>query len=255
MQNSAWRNTSAQNWKTQVRFNMNQTKGKAPEKPRTGEKATQSGNKILTGRKVPLEEIKCHACGKKGHYKGSKECPKMPTSKWLHAISVDSEHEESGTQETEEPFEGEEYKGESNQEFDDTSEDEEEYESYGATVATIHIDSDSEDEDLKETTVTIAVMGASNAKDEETLAVEIVNSIKEDYELQGSGQKPKPRGQLKAEAQKSQAIISNVDGERLEGHKNKPRLQPPLDVSGMTAYIKINGVEALTLWAGNSADI
>ena len=232
---------------------MNQTKGKALEKPRTGKKATQSGNKISTGRKVLLEEIKCHACGKKGHYKGSKECPKMPTSKRLHAISVDSKHEERGTQETEEPFEGEEYKGESNQEFNDTSEDEEEYESYGMTVGTIHIDSDSEDEDLEETTVTIAMMAASNTKDEETLAVEIVNSIKEDYELQGSGQKPKPRGpttkqQLKAEAQKSQAIISNVDGERLEGHKNKPRPQPPLDVSGVTAYIKINSVKALMCW-------
>ena len=39
-----------------------------------------------------------------------------------------------------------------------------------------------------------------------------------------------------------------MDGERLEGHKNKPRLQPPLDVSGMTVYIKINGIEALTCW-------
>ena len=140
-----------------------------------GEKATQSGNKTSMGRKVLLEEIKCHACGKKGHYKGSKECPKMPTSKRLHAISVDSEHEERGTQETEEPFEGEEYKGELNQEFDDTREDEEEYESYGMTVATIHIDSDSEDEDLEETTVTIAMMAASNAKDEETLAVKTTN--------------------------------------------------------------------------------
>ena len=44
---------------------------------------------------------------------------------------MDSEHEESGTEETEEPFEGKEYEGESNQEFDDTSKDEEEYESYG----------------------------------------------------------------------------------------------------------------------------
>ena len=168
----------------------------------------------------------------------------MPTSKQLHAISVDSEHKESGTQETEEPFEGKEYKGESDQEFDDTCKDEEEYESYGVTVAMIHIDSDSEDEDLEETTAAIAVMAASNAKDKETLVVEIVNSIKEDYELRGSGQKPKPQGltikQLKAEAQKSQVIISNVDGARPEGHKNKPRLQPPLDVSGMMAYIKIN---------------
>ena len=39
-----------------------------------------------------------------------------------------------------------------------------------------------------------------------------------------------------------------MDGARPEGHKNKPRLQPPLDVLGMMAYIKINGVEALTCW-------
>jgi hypothetical protein len=103
-------------------------------------------------------------CGKKGHYKGSKECPKMPTSKWLHAISVDSKYKENEPQETEEPFEDKEYEGESDQEFNDASEDEEEYKSYGVTVATIHIDLDSEDEDLKETTATIAVMAASNAR-------------------------------------------------------------------------------------------
>ena len=77
----------------------------------------------------------------------------MPTSKWLHAISVDSKYKESEPQETEEPFEGEEYEGELDQEFDDASEDKEEYESYGATVATIHINSDSEDEDLEETNI------------------------------------------------------------------------------------------------------
>jgi hypothetical protein len=43
-------------------------------------------------------------------------------------------------------------------------------------------------------------------------------------------------------------MISNVDGARLEGHKNKPVLQPPLDVSGVMAYIKINSIEALTCW-------
>jgi len=251
-QNSARRNTSVQNGKTQVRFNTYQTKGKAPEKPKTGERATQSGNRTSTGRKVPLEEIKCHACGKKGHYKGSKECPKTPTSKRLHAISVDTEDKEEEPQETEEPFEGEDYEGELDQEFNEVDEGEEEYESYGTTVATIHIEPDSEDKDFEETTTTIATMATSNAKDEETLAVEIVNSVKEDYELRGSGQKPKPRGptikQLKAEAQKSQAMISNLDGARPEGHKNKPLPQPPLDVSGMTAYIKINGVEALTCW-------
>jgi hypothetical protein len=248
----ARRNTSAPNWKTQVRFNTNQTRGRAPERPKTGERNAQSGNKTSTGRKVPLDEIKCHACGNKGHYKGSKECPKTPTSKRLHAISVDTEDEDNGPEETEEPFEGEDYEGEPDQEFDEASEDGEEYESYGVAVASIHVESDSEDEDLEETTATIAAMAASNIKDEETLAAEIVNSVKEDYELRGSGQKPKPRGptikQLKAEAQKSQAIISNVDGTRPEGHKNKPRNQPPLDVSGMTAYIKINGVEALACW-------
>jgi hypothetical protein len=135
-QNGAWRNSSAQNWKTQVRFNTNQAKGRAPERPKTGEKATRSGNKTSTGRKVPLEEIKCYACGKKGHYKGSKECPKTPTSKRLHAISVDTEGEEE-PQETEEPFEGEDYEGEQDQEFDEASEEEEEeeYEGYGTTVA------------------------------------------------------------------------------------------------------------------------
>ena len=43
-------------------------------------------------------------------------------------------------------------------------------------------------------------------------------------------------------------MTSNVDGARPEGHKNKPLLQPPLDISGMMAYIKINGVKALTCW-------
>ena len=149
-----------------------------------------------TGQKVPLEEIKCYACGKKGHYKGSKECPKTPTSKRLHAISVDTEGEEEEPQETEEPFKGEDYEGEQDQEFNEASEEEEEeeeeYEGYGTTVATIHVESNSEDKDFKETTATIATMATADAKDEEALVTDIVNSIKEDYELWGSGQKPKP---------------------------------------------------------------
>ena len=40
-------------------------------------------------------------------------------------------------------------------------------------------------------TATITTMATSNTKDEETLAAEIVNSVKEDYKLWGSGQKPK----------------------------------------------------------------
>jgi hypothetical protein len=74
-------------------------------------------------------------------------------------------------------------------------------------------------------------MATSDIKDEEALAAEIVNSVKEDYELRGSGQKPKPRGptikQLKAEAQKSQAMISNLEGERPEGHKTNHEHKNP----------------------------
>jgi hypothetical protein len=97
----------------------------------------------------------------------------------------------------------------------------------------------------------LAAMSASDSKDEEKLAEEIINSVKENYEQRGSGQKPKPRGptakQIQAEAQKGQAIISNVEGARPEGPKGR-QAQAPLDVSGMVAYIKINGVEALACW-------
>ena len=56
----------------------------------------------------------CHACGKKGHYRGSKECEKMPSSVQLHAMGVKPDSKEAndalGNDET--PFKGIDFNGE-----------------------------------------------------------------------------------------------------------------------------------------------
>src|SRR3984885_15273700 len=61
---------------------------------RSNDRAPPSGPKVPTKQTVPLAEITCHACGKKGHYRGSKECPKTPTSARIHALGLDQDSEE-----------------------------------------------------------------------------------------------------------------------------------------------------------------
>jgi hypothetical protein len=73
---------------------------------------------------IPLAEITCHACGKTGHYRGSKECPKTPSSAQIHALGFGAELGEEtspdGHDEEEEiPFEGLKFNGDADVEFTD----------------------------------------------------------------------------------------------------------------------------------------
>ena len=89
---------------------------------RSNDRARQSGPKIPSKQKVPLAEITCHACGKKGHYRGSKECPKTLTSACIHALGIEEDQAEPETpqepeEEVENPFKGEEFDGEADAEI------------------------------------------------------------------------------------------------------------------------------------------
>lgn len=153
-----------------------------------------SGPRVATKSKVPLEEITCYACNKKGHYRGSKECPKTPSSARLHAMGADPESMESPAPEPEEeePFEGVEYEGP-----EDTDPPMDDYdEGIAAIIASIHAeDNTSEDEpdtfDHEELATQLASLAASDPEDK-VIAESIIKSVKDDYETRGSGLKPKP---------------------------------------------------------------
>ena len=89
---------------------------------RSNDRARLSGPEILTKQKVPLAEITCHVCGKKGHYRGSKECPKTLTSVHIHTLGIEPDQVEPETpeepeEEVENPFEGKEFDGEADVEI------------------------------------------------------------------------------------------------------------------------------------------
>ena len=93
------------------------TKGPAriSQTTHSNECAVPTGPRVKPKQKVPLSEITCHACGKKGHYHGSRECKKTPTSTWLHTMGIEPDMEELPTpqdnDEEEDPFEGTEFNG------------------------------------------------------------------------------------------------------------------------------------------------
>ena len=77
-----------------VRAKMNRPRSSSQAKPvaRMSDRATPLGTRLPSKQTVPLAEITCHACGKKGHYKGSQECPHMvkpPSSARLHTMGFD----------------------------------------------------------------------------------------------------------------------------------------------------------------------
>ncbi len=114
---------------------------------RPNERGTPTGPRLPARQKVPLAEITCHACGKKGHYRGSKECEKTPSSVQLHAMGVEPDSEEAnGTPDNDEtPFEGIDFNGEPDVGIADEGENEEI--GLGAIVAGIQI-VDEENENL-----------------------------------------------------------------------------------------------------------
>ena len=176
----------------------------------------QSGPKIPSKQKVLLAEITCHACGEKGHYCGSKECPKTLTSACIHMLGIEPDQVEPETpeepeEEVENPFEGEEFDGEADIEIATSDFDND---GIGAIVVGFHtISEDGEEE--SDTEIANIAMLATTGKTEsnEKIANELVSLIKEQYETQGSGYKAPFRGpsakQLKESQQQTWASNSN----------------------------------------------
>jgi hypothetical protein len=225
-----------------------------PNQARSNDRATQSGPKIPTRQPIPLSEIVCHACGKKGHYRGSRECPKTQTSARIHALGLDQDSMEPETPEDDEeeeetPFEGEDFDGEAD--YGPIDEEVEEH-GVGVIVAGFHVVSESDDEDPELDTAQIAAL-ATTGEDEsdEKLAKDLVSSIKEQYETRGSGLKPPYRGpsakQLKVNEKRTWASNSNAKPNISKGPHPKVRIGRCL-----TAVLKVNGTDAFVCWDSGS---
>ena len=185
---------------------------------RSNDCATQLGPKIPSKQKVLLAEITCHACGKKGHYRGSKECPKTLTLVCIHALGIEPDQVEPETpeepeEEVKNPFEGEEFNGEADAEITTSDFDDD---GIGAIMAGFHtISKDGEEE--SDTEIANIAMLATTGKMEsnEKLTNELVSSIKEQYETRGSDYKAPFRGpsakQLKESQQKTWALYSALE--------------------------------------------
>jgi hypothetical protein len=223
--------------------------------PRTVNRSTPTGPQVPSKAVVPLADIVCYACGQKGHYRGSKECPKTPSSARLHMMGVGEEVENSEDSNPEkcdprheDSFEGEEYEGESDvgpankdPEPDDVG--------IGATIASIHVDEEADADD--DFVVYMAAIASSDSKDDETVATNLMRSVKDDYESRGSGIKPRPMGktaqQIKANSQKDWASNSNVSRNMPASITKMQRLR-----HGLPALVTINGVKAYTCWDSGS---
>lgn len=221
---------------------------------RSNDHAPPSGPKVPTKQTVPLSETTCHACGKKGHYRGSKECPKTPTSARIHALGLDQDSEEleapEDNDEAEEtPFEGEDFDGEADygpidEEADDNG--------AGVIIAGFHVASESDDEELEFDTAQLAALATTGeAESDEKLANDLVSSIKEQYETRGSGLKPPFRGpsakQLKVNEQRTWASNSNAKPNISKGPHPKVRIG-----RGLSSILKVNGTEAFVCWDSGS---
>src|SRR6266852_7488790 len=100
---------------TRIAATSNKSSPKPSNAFRTVKRVAQTGPPAQEKQKIPLAQIVCHACGQKGNYKGSHECPKTPSSARLYAMGADSGGEDTTSNEEEtpdDPFDGEEYGGE-----------------------------------------------------------------------------------------------------------------------------------------------
>jgi hypothetical protein len=163
---------------------------------------------------IALAEVTCHACGEKGHYCGSKECPKTPSLARIHMLGLENEPGEETPrddriEEEEIPFEGPEFEGDADLELvvyesDDNI-------GLGAIVANFHITSESSDEVDIVQMAQLATTGETER--DQKIANELVSSIKEQYEARGSGIKKPIHGpsakQLKASEQQRWALNAN----------------------------------------------
>jgi hypothetical protein len=92
-----------------------------PSNARSNKHAKPTGPTVQPDQPIVLAEVTCHACGKKGHYHGSKECPKTPSSAHIHALGLENElgeetpHDDCIKEEI--PFEGPEFDGDADLEL------------------------------------------------------------------------------------------------------------------------------------------
>jgi hypothetical protein len=219
---------------------------------RSSNRGVPTGNYIPTKQRVPLADITCHACGQKGHYRGSKECPNTPSSARLHAMGAEADAGNTAPANDniveENTFDSDEY----NDDVEDFGPAEVETESgdvgTGAIIASIHVDDTQNDND---TVVYVAAMATSQPSDDVTVAQKLMQSVREDYELRGSGVKPRTIGrtskQIQANSTKEWASNSNVKPIH-PGQSGKTQVQR----QGLTALVKVNGIEAYTCWDSGS---
>jgi hypothetical protein len=115
----------------------------------SNECAKPTGPTVQPCQPIVLAEVTCHACGKKGHYCGLKECLKTPSLACIHALGLENEPGEETPhddhiEEEEIPFEGPEFDGDAD--LDLVIYESEDNISLGAIVTNFHIASESSDE-------------------------------------------------------------------------------------------------------------
>jgi hypothetical protein len=209
--------------------------------PRNSERPTITPNRVTPRQMVPQADLKCYACGQKGHFRGSKDCPMTPRAVRLNVMATDDAQEElaeTGEQtELDEPFEGIDYDGDPDTgiEYEDNE--------YGAIIASIQLDDEQD-------AVNLAIATTDSAEGDTSLAHDLVRSVKEQYELRGSGQPSRPTGrppkQLKADAKKSWASNPNVRyAHTLPGGR-------AINRQGLSTIVKVDGIEAYTCFDSGS---
>jgi hypothetical protein len=171
----------------------NGTTPKITATPQTSEHGILMGPPIPVKQKIPLTKIMCHACGQRGHYKGLRECPKIPSSACLHIMGTDGEIEDLTSTENVEAsnklVNSKEYEGEDDfrpakaePELDDVG--------TGVIIASIHVDEEHDDDDTVIYAAAMAVSNKINPDDDITVIKALMKSVKEDYETWGSALKP-----------------------------------------------------------------
>ena len=151
----------------------------------SNERGTPMGHRLPTRQKVLLAEIICHACGKKGHYRGSKECQKTPSSVQLHAMGVepDSEEANDAPDNAEPPFKGIDFDGEPDVGITDKGEIEEI--GLGAIIAGIQV-IDEENRNLNHDYEEV-LLGNTLVEEEEAPSYSIVITKPEEMSERQSG--------------------------------------------------------------------
>jgi hypothetical protein len=215
-----------------------------PSDARSNEHAKPTRPTVQPHQPIALAEVTCHVCGKKGHYCGSKECPKTPSSARIHTLGLENEPGEetphdNRIEEEEIPFEGPEFNGDADLELviyesDDNI-------GSGAIVANFHITSESSNKVDIAQMAQLATTGETECN--QKIANELVSSIKEQYEARGSGIKNPFHGpsakQLKASEQQMWASNANLKPNMTKGPHPKVRIR-----RCPTAVLTVNGVEA-----------